>query len=232
MCVGRIWLMTDPKIMGAIPACAGGGPLRRAWPRMAARSIPACAGEPGLARTAARRQRAIPACAGGHYEEHGRAWPHGLSPPVRGKRDREHAGIGRDGSIPACAGERKLVLNPGLVVGSIPACAGETGLRRRACADRRVYPRLCGGNPRRGLSRRSVEGLSPPVRGKPQMSSWVMGYPRSIPACAGETARGSQKFRTARVYPRLCGGNKHIPSRNQVNQGLSPPVRGKHTCIC
>ena len=52
-------------------------------------------------------------------------------------------------------------------------------------------------------------------------------WPRSIPACAGETRVDDTQGVLQSVYPRVCGGNGHgnLPSR--IGYGLSPRVRGK-----
>ncbi len=50
---------------------------------------------------------------------------------------------------------------------------------------------------------------------------------RSIPARAGETSGQVECVKTARVYPRPCGGNGKEAIYNLLAEGLSPPVRGK-----
>ena len=52
--------------------------------------------------------------------------------------------------------------------GSIPACAGETWHDRNLNAARKVYPRVCGGNPQSAQVLLDGKGLSPRVRGKRQ----------------------------------------------------------------
>ena len=132
----------------------------------------------------------------------------GLSPRVRGSRDRGRERFGESGSIPACAGEP---LTCSTVRWAI-----------------RVYPRVCGGAEALALQDYQVEGLSPRVRG-----SRVERLPRgrvfgSIPACAGEPARNKARDPVVRVYPRVCGGAtaQFLSSASRV--GLSPRVRGSH----
>ena len=57
------------------------------------------------------------------------------------------------------------------LLGSIPACAGEAVVAFLVFAVAGVYPRVCGGSP--DLLRLDVMegGLSPRVRGKPQLPS-------------------------------------------------------------
>ncbi len=109
---------------------------------------------------------------------------------------------------------------------SIPACAGEPGHCVRDWAIYRVYPRLCGGTDKPSLCRRSVLGLSPPVRGNPKgaYSSYFPVW--SIPACAGEPSSRSDALMSDRVYPRLCGGTSQSWWFRDSHKGLSPPVRG------
>ena len=170
-------------------------------------SIPACAGEPGCGAVAPSTCRVYPRVCGGTNVPTGNyGWEMGLSPRVRGNRDRLPGLIRRGGSIPACAGEP---------VRATPRAA-----------IRWVYPRVCGGtSPLQALDGQR-EGLSPRVRGN--LLTWVAGRDQdgSIPACAGEPIRSSRRSPRARVYPRVCGGTdggevaeRHVP-------GLSPRVRG------
>ncbi len=98
-----------------------------------------------------------------------------------------------------------------ILKGSIPACAGETrGASFYRCIIR-VYPRVCGGNINRTLSRASRRGLSPRVRGKHDLGEELPLSSRSIPACAGETSKGADPIGVSTVYPRVCGGNNVHP---------------------
>ena len=49
---------------------------------------------------------------------------------------------------------------------------------------------------------------------------------RSIPACAGEPARGGKGQAGNEVYPRVCGGTFSLHHARQCSLGLSPRVRG------
>ena len=73
---------------------------------VAARSIPACAGEPSKTAHAAIRPRVYPRVCGGTIPI---LWDKivdwGLSPRVRGNHRRMRARTMKAGSIPACAGE-------------------------------------------------------------------------------------------------------------------------------
>ena len=131
----------------------------------------------------------------------------GLSPPVRGKliRPSVQAGIFR----------------------SIPARAGETLRGQRLPGLRGVYPRPCGGNASLSPLVSPSAGLSPPVRGKPELNIPLRYRRGSIPARAGETGRLPEFNRQGQVYPRPCGGNILKTPEIMGLFRLSPPVRGK-----
>ena len=133
---------------------------------------------------------------------------HGLSPPVRGSRERHGRANGPPGSIPARAGEPP------------PCCPGirSTG----------VYPRPCGGAAESVLPYRCSGGLSPPVRGSRLRDVRRLAEQRSIPARAGEPPLRARGMISVGVYPRPCGGAVGYFSIHSPSKGLSPPVRGSH----
>ena len=144
-----------------------GNPDPDALCAIAARSIPACAGEPTSQPTALKTRPVYPRVCGGTTPTGGtRANTGGLSPRVRG--------------------------NPTYTVpfiyegGSIPACAGEPQRERVATTDGAVYPRVCGGTLPISRLRLPMGGLSPRVRGNQQPGAVAVPQGRSIPACAGE----------------------------------------------
>ena len=69
-------------------------------------------------------------------------------------------------------------------------------------------------------------GSSPPVRGTPGQYRSSARHQRFIPACAGNTCRGTASKCPWSVHPRLCG--EHLGRVHQYRQkpGSSPPVRG------
>ena len=90
----------------------------------------------------------------------------------------------------------------------------------------RVYPRVCGGTANSNPAWVFRWGLSPRVRGNRCRVSRSSGARGSIPACAGEPAASRLRVRSARVYPRVCGGTRIRNSERQPQPGLSPRVRG------
>ena len=185
------------------------GKHRRPWFRAAfLGSIPACAGETAASDAVSIFGLVYPRVCGGNRKALSNCLAClGLSPRVRGKREKPETS--------------RATLR------SIPACAGETQLFRRSTPRVSVYPRVCGGNYKTmGLAGRYI-GLSPRVRGKHCQQSAGRHRTRSIPACAGETRSPGRRRRRARVYPRVCGGNVVKVWMANGIAGLSPRVRGK-----
>ena len=103
---------------------------------LAARSIPACAGEPFADSILYLCGEVYPrVCGGTNYTTASRQGEPGLSPRVRGNRHHKPDLPGSTRSIPACAGE--------------PTCSGPVPVSSR------VYPRVCGGTPGTGAQRSS-----------------------------------------------------------------------------
>ena len=95
-----------------------------------------------------------------------------------------------------------------LYIRSIPAWAGETLRLLHGASSEEVYPRVGGGNATSEDSYDRNIGLSPRGRGK-QGSDVLRAVPlRSIPAWAGETRALPAFAPSARVYPRVGGGNR------------------------
>ena len=185
----------------------GGTPFFSPRAMFSAGSIPACAGEPGKGYCSTHLHRVYPRVCGGTGIEAFATWmAQGLSPRVRGNRDRGVRYLDGAGSIPACAGE--------------PAYLSATRQFHR------VYPRVCGGTRRMSYQRVNENGLSPRVRGNLSASTYDRAHTGSIPACAGEPKCQHIRPRTYRVYPRVCGGTKSGFRASRPEQGLSPRVRG------
>ena len=171
------------------------------------RSIPACAGEPGMMSSCSDTSRVYPRVCGGTVGGFGFAiYAWGLSPRVRGNHDDTLEVIYQQRSIPACAGE------------PTPERAGVRPMR--------VYPRVCGGTGGQEMTGIAEQGLSPRVRGNPHLLMIRNGSLRSIPACAGEPAPLRTPRGAAAVYPRVCGGTTDALVLTPGGSGLSPRVRG------
>ena len=170
-------------------------------------SIPACAGEPSPAGWRFALRRVYPrVCGGTGMLPYALRSNGGLSPRVRGNPFGRLRGDDTLGSIPACAGEPTV------------AVSGEVTMT--------VYPRVCGGTGFVRPRSHCTPGLSPRVRGNHAPSSRPAHLVRSIPACAGEPRYSLTDARRMPVYPRVCGGTGDATISRDVDDGLSPRVRG------
>ena len=130
-------------------------------------SIPAPAGEPPATWLLRVLASVYPrACGGTRYRAMPAASVDGLSPRLRGNRERTQG--------------------PELISGSIPAPAGEPGIGHVGGLRSQVYPRACGGTLARRSSYPERRGLSPRLRGNPCVTTTATPQMRSIPAPAGE----------------------------------------------
>ncbi len=171
------------------------------------RSIPACTGEPSFFAWLSNTEQVYPRVYGGTAQQNiTNIRAYGLSPRVRGNRPAEYY------EYPCLR--------------SIPACTGEPGISVSRASLVRVYPRVYGGTGGNEHPPIRLIGLSPRVRGnlpREHDGSWVE---RSIPACTGEPGQKNPKNPTAKVYPRVYGGTRHLPVTALGRMGLSPRVRG------
>ena len=71
-------------------------------------------------------------------------------------------------------------------------------------------------------------GSSPRVRGTPAAGTWRRGWPRFIPACAGNSPHLARPDPRPPVHPRVCGELVADVFRRRHNEGSSPRVRGTH----
>ena len=195
------------------------GQLRGLSPRVRGNPIPASA--------AAALARSIPACAGEPGRDAGMVWASEVYPRVCGgtRRLRNGCGVGQ-GLSPRVRGNPRAAAADAALRWSIPACAGEPVSRLNCDTILAVYPRVCGGTYRRRQSGPAAKGLSPRVRGNRLTSAGASRSGGSIPACAGEPGTGSGADAVAMVYPRVCGGTRNRGSVPRLIAGLSPRVRG------
>ena len=172
------------------------------------RSIPAWAGETRFSKPGDSTRQVYPRVGGGNYMRARRlSLAQGLSPRGRGKLNINDTDY--------------------VVRGSIPAWAGETYPTGLFGSNRRVYPRVGGGNDGVGVVGLVGSGLSPRGRGKQAHLNLEDAALRSIPAWAGETHIISGGELALWVYPRVGGGNDAVDNRTPFGVGLSPRGRGK-----
>ena len=72
----------------------------------------------------------------------------------------------------------------------------------------------------------SVSGLSPRVRGNPDIIVQKPAPIGSIPACAGQPSSMCGISSWIMVYPRVCGATRFHRENGPLQWGLSPRVRG------
>ena len=207
MCGGAIKrALTSLLFMGLSPRVRGSH-FTLGVPAEDARSIPACAGEPGEGSGQDQGCGVYPRVCGGASARSPPCLPSaGLSPRVRGSLRTD--------------GHRRVLQ------GSIPACAGEPHPGTGEAVTVKVYPRVCGGAATKAMRSGRISGLSPRVRGSPPRPGRTPGRAGSIPACAGEPQRASLVGKHGQVYPRVCGGAYGRPPVPASIAGLSPRVRG------
>ena len=146
VCGGTISGGKIPVIGEGLSPRVRGNRRRRGNRRPAQGSIPACAGEPYAPHPVGCDCGVYPRVCGGTLRLLS-SWSRrlGLSPRVRGN----------PAPLPHAARPRR----------SIPACAGEPSGGNGGNGVPAVYPRVCGGTPRRTQPRLPAGGLSPRVRG-------------------------------------------------------------------
>ncbi len=130
------------------------------------------------------------------------------------------------GLSPRVRGSRNRAWSPPAETGPIPAGAGEPPYWRSSDARQRAYPRGCGGAADRRVIGAVNDGLSPRVRGSRGRDRAKPGDARPIPAGAGEPDAPVVTSITPTAYPRGCGGAQPAIMAPMVLGGLSPRVRG------
>ena len=141
---------------------------------------------------------------------------------ARSARERQYSA----GLSPRVRGIRCTSVPRRRSAGSIPACTGNPFSRADRRRDRAVYPRVYGESAAAAPVRSCATGLSPRVRGIPDLLD-VRGFPpRSIPACTGNPAGPRSKSDNGQVYPRVYGESDSLADRPPRVKGLSPRVRG------
>ena len=113
-------------------------------------------------------------------------------------------------------------------VGLIPAHAGKTSPTRQQPATPGAHPRSRGENLEIANPRGEREGSSPLTRGKRAGPVPRPPLARLIPAHAGKTSGGEDRFALPGAHPRSRGENGRRVSLRRAASGSSPLTRGKH----
>ena len=207
VCGGTVWSSVIPPWSGGLSPRVRGNPVACAFCCAAAGSIPACAGEPIPVIWSPGSSPVYPRVCGGTL-----IWP--------------EAGDVDKGLSPRVRGNQHPVMTHRADIRSIPACAGEPRPVHAAAFHSAVYPRVCGGTGFGNHKAFLLYGLSPRVRGNQRAARYTTIEQGSIPACAGEPRRRFDTRNRRRVYPRVCGGTSDCYISQDIDQGLSPRVRG------
>ena len=109
---------------------------------------------------------------------------------------------------------------------SIPACAGNTRSPSPTPGRGPVHPRMRGEHLFGPIPKGWVVGPSPHARGTLVAACVVCSDPRSIPACAGNTASTPTRVVCSSVHPRMRGEHSPISPRRPTSAGPSPHARG------
>ena len=238
---------TPGRSAGSIPACTGNPPqdrerlqAERVYPRVYGESLqrignavtnaglsPRVRGIRYAPQIPGHRRGSIPACTGnpsvpGRWPRRGWVYPrvYGESPPT-GSTGGEVVGLSpRVRGIHQGAGAHRIGRR------SIPACTGNPIDQVIFALATEVYPRVYGESTPDPDGRPNAQGLSPRVRGIPEIVRGAMGEPGSIPACTGNPYPARQSRPRRRVYPRVYGESLEARRRADRGTGLSPRVRG------
>ena len=130
------------------------------------------------------------------------------------------------GLSPRVRGNRQRCVPCELSLRSIPACTGKPYECGSDASHARVYPRVYGETSSSGMLPVASSGLSPRVRGNPRPCLRLPRPCRSIPACTGKPRYPRIGTGLAEVYPRVYGETPRTINLPGSFEGLSPRVRG------
>ena len=110
--------------------------------------------------------------------------------------------------------------------GIIPAYAGNTIRTRSDTASSRDHPRVCGEHEWSKMTKESVSGSSPRMRGTLRAPTGRSLHVGIIPAYAGNTYNPYPCGTGDRDHPRVCGEHSSIARATSLRPGSSPRMRG------
>ena len=113
----------------------------------------------------------------------------------------------RRGSSPRVRGRLGLLHRRCFLPGLIPASAGQTVIRPVEPKRDRAHPRECGADPADFVVQQFLQGSSPRVRGRQDVSDDYIGTTGLIPASAGQTTSNPFEVSGVRAHPRECGAD-------------------------
>ena len=240
-------MITISTRRGIIPACAGNTPcvisricVMRDHPRMRGEhlgrmnvamcgqgSSPHARGTLALRGGLRHLAGIIPACAGNTRFASLAYWVPRDHPRMRG----EHVGLwcADDtirGSSPHARGTLDVECGGQRLHGIIPACAGNTRQPAGTTPRSWDHPRMRGEHTPVGWKDAEPLGSSPHARGTQPIPYERYRHGGIIPACAGNTCRGSSPKGAERDHPRMRGEHIYAVPRLPDGLGSSPHARG------
>ena len=108
----------------------------------------------------------------------------------------------------------------------IPACVGNSHSPLTAMAIESVHPRVCGELSVSSCYLQDSVGSSPRVWGTQTRAGGTLSDPRFIPACVGNSHRGTAAPGHQAVHPRVCGELLSTTPTQWFYDGSSPRVWG------
>ena len=151
-------------------------------------SSPRARGTPGRSAPGRRPARFIPASAGNTMSKHTSSRSISVHPRERGEHRRPSAALLESvGSSPRARGTLAAGLSISGAIRFIPASAGNTAGMSGSSPETPVHPRERGEHPSIVLPGDLVIGSSPRARGTRRIHTHHAGFPRFIPASAGNT---------------------------------------------
>ena len=131
-----------------------------------------------------------------------------------------------DGLSPALRGTLSFLWVEEHRVRFIPGSAGNASSDCAGVSLSTVYPRLCGERSPAVIAQRRKPGLSPALRGTPNMVGSLCSGLRFIPGSAGNALLITLVISPPPVYPRLCGERATYDVFGIREVGLSPALQG------
>ncbi len=193
----------------------------------AAGPSPRARGSRHLVKVTCDTNRSIPACAGLTSTRLRQASTPPVHPRVRGAHPVTlKVRAASAGPSPSARGSHVLFLGDVADRRSIPACAGLTNPPRLTRSSCTVHPRVRGAHGCGAPGHHRARGPSPRARGSPAGARHGRAVDRSIPACAGLTARTVSRVWSRSVHPRVRGAHMTLGTVQVKGDGPSPRARG------
>ena len=212
-----------------IPACAGNAGIVNGPSLACVGSSPHARGTPSPDAYRSWQTRFIPACAGNAIFVMTKFLFLSVHPRMRGERFRWlMIPCKCSGSSPHARGTQFHQSSDGSHIRFIPACAGNAEQLAHVPGRRPVHPRMRGERLASAPRASRSSGSSPHARGTPSTCYGKDGFPRFIPACAGNASGAFDDVQILAVHPRMRGERCGHVTLLECEFGSSPHARGTH----